>query len=325
MAWSYRQLNDECNALAPGLIEIGIGRGARTVLMVPPGLEFFALTFALFKVGAVPVLVDPGMGVKNLGQCLAEAEPTAFIGVSKAQPRAGLPRLGQAHIQTLVTVGRRWLWGGYTLAQVRRPGRFTMPKVTAEDTAAILFTSGSTGPAKGVVYTHGIFDAQLELLRSNFRPSSRAKSICATFPLFALFDAGAGNVGDRPGNGRHPARPGRPAQNITRAVRDHGVTHMFASPALLNRVSRHAVDQKVNLPGLKRVMTGRLPYRRRPRRARRHPACGRRYLHALRWAQAFRSRASSRAKSSARPPPAPQSRGRICMGPRPPRHGRVHH
>ena len=53
--------------------------------MVPPSLEFFALTFALFKAGAVPVLIDPGMGVKNLGRCLAEAAPAAFLGIPKAQ------------------------------------------------------------------------------------------------------------------------------------------------------------------------------------------------------------------------------------------------
>src|SRR5262249_31296284 len=76
-----RQLNDESDTLARGLGAIGIRTGVRTVLMVKPSLEFFALTFALFKVGAVPVLVDPGMGVRNLGKCLAEAEPEAFIGI----------------------------------------------------------------------------------------------------------------------------------------------------------------------------------------------------------------------------------------------------
>ena len=82
--FTYRQLNEECDRLAHGLKQVGIGRAVRTVLMVKPSLEFFALTFALFKVGAVPVLVDPGMGVRNLGQCLKEAEPTAFIGIPKA-------------------------------------------------------------------------------------------------------------------------------------------------------------------------------------------------------------------------------------------------
>src|SRR5215467_3961393 len=83
--YTYRELNAESDALARGLEHIGIRRGVRTVLMVTPSLEFFTLTFALFKVGAVLVLIDPGMGTKNLGVCLAEARPEAFIGIPKAQ------------------------------------------------------------------------------------------------------------------------------------------------------------------------------------------------------------------------------------------------
>ena len=83
--WTFRQLDRETDLLARGLNAIGIGHGVRTALMVPPSLEFFALAFALFKVGAIPVLIDPGMGVKGLGRCLAEAAPAAFLGVPKAQ------------------------------------------------------------------------------------------------------------------------------------------------------------------------------------------------------------------------------------------------
>ena len=68
--YTFAELDRESSRMAHALEAIGIRRGVRTVLMVPPGFEFFALTFALFKVGAVPVLVDPGMGVKNLKVCL---------------------------------------------------------------------------------------------------------------------------------------------------------------------------------------------------------------------------------------------------------------
>ena len=79
-----RQLDQLSDKLARGLERQGIGRGVRTVLMVPPGLDLFPLAFALFKVGAVPVMVDPGIGLKHLKSCLGKAEPQAFIGVAKA-------------------------------------------------------------------------------------------------------------------------------------------------------------------------------------------------------------------------------------------------
>ena len=75
--YTYRQLDELSDALARGLEIMGIGKGVRTVLMVRPSLELFALTFALFKAGVVPVMVDPGIGLRHLKSCLANAEPEA--------------------------------------------------------------------------------------------------------------------------------------------------------------------------------------------------------------------------------------------------------
>src|SRR5262249_21357055 len=152
----------------------GVRRGTRTVLMVKPSLEFFAMTFALFKAGAVVVLIDPGMGTKNLGVCLKEAEPEAFIGITRAHLARVLFGWGRGTLRHLVTVGPLRGWGGHCPAQVRALGAgpgsafYQMADTRADDTAAILFTSGSTGVAKGVVYTHGIFAAQVEALKQMY-------------------------------------------------------------------------------------------------------------------------------------------------------------
>ena len=79
--WTFRQLDQESDRLARGLREIGVQPGCRMVLMVRPSLEFIALTFALFKAGAVIVLIDPGMGRTNIFQCLEEVEPEGFVAV----------------------------------------------------------------------------------------------------------------------------------------------------------------------------------------------------------------------------------------------------
>ena len=80
----FKQLDELSDRLAFALNQYGISPGMKAVLMVTPSLDFFALTFALFKAGIIPILVDPGMGVKNLKQCFEEAEPDAFIGIPKA-------------------------------------------------------------------------------------------------------------------------------------------------------------------------------------------------------------------------------------------------
>ena len=126
-SYTYQRLDGTSDLLAEGLKHIGIGRGVRAALMVPPSLEFFALTFALFKAGAIPVFVDPGMGLKNIGRCLAEAQPDAFIGVAKAHLARKLFGWGKASLRKQVAIGRgaklcRWLgrdmawWDGSTMS-----------------------------------------------------------------------------------------------------------------------------------------------------------------------------------------------------------------
>src|SRR5262249_41296884 len=146
--------------------------------------------FALFKIGAVLVLIDPGMGTKNLGVCLGEAEPEAFLGITKAHLARVLFRWARGSVRHLVTVGPRLGLGGYTLEQVRRLGIAKEPypaaSVRSDETAAILFTSGSTGVAKGAVYSHGIFAAQVEMLRRTYGIEPGEIDL-PTFPLFGLF------------------------------------------------------------------------------------------------------------------------------------------
>ena len=110
--WTFRQLDEMSDLVAAGLRQKGIGRSVRAVLMVKPGLSFFALTFGLFKAGAVPVLVDPGLGIKNLGPCLAEAQPEAFIGIPLAQVARRVLGWGKATIRTSTTINPGWpeLW-----------------------------------------------------------------------------------------------------------------------------------------------------------------------------------------------------------------------
>ncbi len=259
--YTFRQLHEASDRLAWGLQALGVGRGTRTVLMVKPSLEFFALTFALFKAGAVPVLVDPGMGVKNLGQCLAEAEPEAFIGIPKAHAARRLLGWAKASVRVNVTVGPRLFWSGWALKHVWQAGRIGEPwplaETTAADLAAILFTSGSTGVPKGAVYTHGVFAAQVDILRRLYGIEPGEIDL-ATFPLFALFAPALGMTAIIP-----DMDATRPAlvdpRKIIEAVENFGVTNLFGSPALLNRVGRYGVEHGVRLPSLRRVLSAGAP------------------------------------------------------------------
>lgn len=252
---SYAQLDARSDAIAAGLGLLGIGRGMRTVVMVRPGPEFFLLMFALFKAGAVPVLVDPGIDKRALRQCLDEAAPDAFIGIPLAQVARLL--LGWAkRARHIVTVGRRYGWGGTTLARVERAGQGCAPQLcdtAPDDTAAILFTSGSTGVPKGVVYRHRHFVAQVDLLRQAFDMQPGGVDL-PTFPPFALFDPALGLTSIIPD--MDPTRPAKAdPRKLHAAIAQFGVTQLFGSPALMKVLA----DYGQPLPGVQRVTSAGAP------------------------------------------------------------------
>ncbi|MFM8471738.1 MAG: fatty acid CoA ligase family protein [Limisphaerales bacterium] len=262
---TFRKLNADCDRLARGFERSGIRRGVRTALMVPPNLDFFALTFALFRVGAVPVLIDPGIGLKNFGNCLAEAEPTGFIGIPKAHAARVLLGWARKTISIPVTVGAKWFWSGHTLSEVRMVGgNASVPAHTegmetnaSGSTAAILFTSGSTGVPKGVLYTHEMFAAQIEQLRKLYGIQPGEIDL-PTFPLFALFGPALGMAEVLP-----EMDFTRPAQadpvKLIAAIERFRVTNMFGSPALINRLGRHGETHGVKLPSLRRAISAGAP------------------------------------------------------------------
>ena len=266
---TFAELEAQSNRLAQALRAIGVGRGVRTALMVPPSLEFFSLTFAIFKAGAVPVLIDPGIGLPNLRGCLAHARPEAFIGIPKAHAARAVLGWARATVRIKVTVGAKWFWGGYTLAQLMEGvagaessggaahTAFTPVDLAADEPAAILFTSGSTGAPKGAVYTHGIFNAQVEHIRALYGIEPGEMDL-ATFPLFALFGPALGMTAVVPEMDASRPASADPA-NIISAIEQFGITNMFGSPALINRVGRYGEARQIALPTLRRAISAGAP------------------------------------------------------------------
>ncbi|GAA4857820.1 fatty acid CoA ligase family protein [Actinomycetospora straminea] len=251
---------------AAGLVAAGIGPGTRTALLVPPIADFFVLAYALLRVRAVPVVVDPGIGLARVRDCLAEVAPEAFVGVAKAHlARRALGWCPDARIA--VTAGPVPVPGTIGVRRLGREGARHAPVAVAPPPtgtpAAILFTSGSTGPPKGVEHSPAGLLAQAGLVRDLYGLGPGDVSL-ATFPPFALFGPALGMTTVVPR--MDPTRPAAvvPAR-LVRAARRTGATVMFGSPAVLDRLGRGAPAGTL-LPDLRQVVSAGAPVPRATQR-----------------------------------------------------------
>ncbi len=255
---TFTELSRLSSEYAAGFYEYGIRRGVRTLVMLRPSLDFFAVVFALFKVGAVPVLIDPGMGIDRLLHCIKSVRPEAMIGIELAHLMRVVKRKYFRSVKFPVTEGRCWLWGGRTLADMRQTGSsFAVADTAADELAAILFTTGSTGPAKGVEYEHGMFVEQCRIIRDTYKIGAEDIDL-PTFPLFALFSVGLGMTAVIPD--MDPTAPAKvDPVKIVEAINKQGCTFSFGSPALWGRVSRYCADKGIKLQSLRKILMAGAP------------------------------------------------------------------
>ena len=258
---TFGQLNSMSNAYACEFRRTGIARGTKVLLMLRPGVDFIAAVFAVFKIGAIPVLIDPGMGLRNLLSCIRKTSPEAMIGISKAHwVRLLFPFFFNTVRISIVhgAFAPPWITKlEMLLKKNNRDGRFKCEETKLDDTAAIVFTTGSTGPPKGVVYTHGIYVAQLDIISKTYGAGPSETDLPA-FPLFALFSAAVGMPVVIP-----EMDPSRPAnvdpEKIIEAVTENNVTFSFGSPALWKKVSAYCIEKNIRLPSLKKVLMAGAP------------------------------------------------------------------
>jgi acyl-CoA synthetase (AMP-forming)/AMP-acid ligase II len=255
LALSFAELDTEVSAWCDRLTAAGIHRGDRTLVMVRQGLPLIAAVFALFRIGAVPVVIDPGMGRKNFLACVARSKPRALVGIPLAQLTSHLFRRAFASVKIRV-----WASSSPTARLPR--SKFEKPKSemansAPADLAAVLFTSGSTGAPKGVCYEHGMFEAQVKLIRDTYQIQPREIDL-PMLPIFALFNPALGMTTIVP-----EIDPSRPAQvdpaKIVQAILQENVTNSFGSPTLWSKISDHCLAHEISLPSLRRVLCAGAP------------------------------------------------------------------
>ncbi len=250
----FKEFCNRIDLFSAGLQLSGIKKGSRTVVLIKPGIDLFAVTFSLLRIGAIPVMIDPGMGMKAMVKSLARARPEVFIGIPKSILLKYIFPKQFSTVKIWISTGNAWIWQGKKLTAFRnkKPKEYKVAGIEKNDTVAVFFTSGSTGPAKGVVYKNYMFEAQLQLLRNHFRYKPEEIDLC-TFPLIGLFSICLGLsvvLADMDMTRPATMSPSKVAENIKR----FNCTFMFCSPLVLKKLSEYCIQEKQVLPSLKKIM-----------------------------------------------------------------------
>lgn len=247
---TFSELDHETNQIAHYFRTKGIKPEMRVLLAVKPGVSLIEIVFALFKLGAVPVIIDPGMGLKNFLSCVRQSSIEAVIGIPKAILLSRVFYFSFKEVTIRIPVKEKSF-----LQTIQKEGhsiQFTTHHSKEKDLAAILFTSGSTGAPKGVCYEHGMFDAQIKLIQGHYQIVPGEIDL-PLLPVFSLFNPALGMTTVVP-----PINPSKPItvnpHSIVQAIVNNNITSSFGSPALWEKITRYCEEQNTTLPSIQRIL-----------------------------------------------------------------------
>ncbi|MCL1846675.1 MAG: AMP-binding protein [Coriobacteriia bacterium] len=240
---SFKELDETINRFANLFIKRGIRQGTKVLLFIQPSIELPATTFALFKVGAIPIFIDPGMGLKNLLRAVSEVVPQAMVAVPFIRILSLVFRRSFKQVSIKLDCTK------LLEASKDESPCFEKYDAPADEMAAILFTSGGTGKPKGVVYTHKIFITQTRLLQEMFNLTSDDVD-CPCFPLFSFFTIAMGMTSCIPQmDSTHPSRTD--PQELVAGMLEQQTTFAAGSPAIWTKVADYCNARGIQLPSLR--------------------------------------------------------------------------
>ncbi|MEE4195729.1 MAG: AMP-binding protein, partial [Anaerolineae bacterium] len=256
---SFKELNDLCDRYAHALSDYGIQRGDRVLMLVSPDVDLISMVFALAKMGAVPVVIDPGMPRKSYLRCVQDTVPTGFIGIPKAHLLLKLYPNTFKTITHPVVVGKMAMFGAPTIASLLKNEQqpFNSVEIDSDEEVAVAFTSGSTGVPKGVVFHQGAFLAQLDLLLNEIGIQPGEVDMPGLFSL-SLFGPALGLAEVFPDMDITAPATLDPAK-LVQLIHRKQVNNSFGSPTIWRILAEYCEPRGIKMPSIKRILMSGAP------------------------------------------------------------------
>lgn len=254
--FTYQQFVDSTNRFLLGLQACSLTPDMSAAVLTPPSIEFFPFACALLKFGIIPIILDPAIGLKKVGECMEETKPDIYFGNTLTHALRIIFGWGKNTIKHNLTIEKV-----KSVAQSLPKGKklkseFLIPNPSSQipnSPAAIIYTSGSTGLPKGAIYTHANLTAQMTMLRSTFNITSDEIDLPA-FPLYALIDVLLGVTSVIP-DVTFPIPAKTDPRKVIAAIQQFNVTNIFASPVVLEILANWWSSSPTDLRGTYREVT----------------------------------------------------------------------
>lgn len=251
--YNFSDFNDRVNQYCLRLQTLGVKPGDRVLFFVAPNLEFSAITFALFRLGAIPVFIDPGMKKEYFFNAIKEVNPDVLIGITKVHILRRLFPKVFSSIKIFISTSRFSVLTASLTRLIKKEEKDFNCYIPKEgDLAAILYTSGGTGAPKGVEYTHKMFISQTLLLKELFRLNENEIDIPG-FPLFSFFTLAIGMNSVIPA--MDFAKPNKcDPKKLFQNIETNQATFLAGSPAIWERLADYCLREGLSLSSVKYVV-----------------------------------------------------------------------
>ena len=251
---SFGELHKDVICCSSYFKKRGVQKKDRTLLMVRPGYELIVCCFALFYIGAIPIIIDHGMGIKSLLKCIRKSNATNLIGIGIAVWMSSFFKGSFKALQRKVLVNKDFL---KVIKSSFDDGDVKICNAQDDDLAAIVFTSGSTGPPKGVRYLHKNFNAQIRILSEEFK-IRKGELDLVTLPVFSLFNPALGVTSVIPE--MNPTKPAKAsAEKLVQTIVNHQISSAFCSPVIGKKINDYCKMNSINLDSIRRIMLAGAP------------------------------------------------------------------
>ena len=254
---SFRELATLVHKYQRGLTELGVVPGDRVLMLVPAGVEFLALSYAVMGRGGIPIFIDPGIGRENLLKCIADAAPTVMIGSAKAQLLRWIGKAALKSVRLNILAADPLVGPSPNLGYLKKFSSVPLAPVPGGDIGFIAFTSGATGIPKGVIFSDEMLAEQRRIFTGPLGLRAGAKDL-PLLPIFSLFNLSVGVT-----SVFFPIDSSKPLtlepDRVTKVIDDLGVNYSFGSPTLWKKIAEYCFRIRCELPTIERIFMAGAP------------------------------------------------------------------